>query len=109
MSVIEDLTAFQPVPPKSVGQVLTGGIETSRTTWNGHTGRPIKTRLAPSHVLESWRVTSSSSITGALTWPVRVRFATSASKQCSWSNLTRSRRNLVEMQRGRSVEDRQAA
>jgi hypothetical protein len=68
MSVTEDLTALQPVPPKSVGQVFTGGVETSRSTKNGHTGISIKTRLALSHILENGRVAlRRSSITRALT------------------------------------------
>lgn len=51
MPVIEDLTALQPVLPKYIDQVFTGGVETSRSTSNGHTEIAMKTRLASSHVI----------------------------------------------------------
>ena len=78
MSVIEDLTALQPVLPND--QVFTGGVEAYRSTSNGHTRIAIKTWLALSILLENGFVAWNTSMSHVFNAPSKVECAISASQ-----------------------------
>jgi hypothetical protein len=60
-SVTEGTTAFESMSSNYRDQVSTAGVETSRSTSNGHTGISTMTRLALSHILEDGCMASSTS------------------------------------------------